>query len=96
LLELRKVELDIDAIQDELEAQRERRETQKTYIPRLFRLIVAWHIVVVAFVFLTAIGVFHLSDVLIAFITSTTVSVLGLFGVVARWLYSKHPPIKKD
>jgi|GEM_PF-4466577 len=35
---------------------------------------------------------FHLSDsVLIAFITSTTVAVLGLFLTAANWLYGKHP-----
>ena len=34
---------------------------------------------------------FHLSDsVLIAFITSTTVAVLGLFLTAANWLYGKH------
>lgn len=41
-------------------------------------------------------SLFHLSDsVLIAFITSTTVAVLGLFVTAANWLYGKHNPKKK-
>lgn len=36
---------------------------------------------------------FHLSDsVLIAFITSTTATVLGLYGIAAYWLYGKKMP----
>lgn len=64
--------------------------TRDKYIPRLFWLIVSWLVIVVIFVALTATlwNHFKLSDgVLIAFITSTTVSVLGLFVIVARWLF---------
>ncbi|MGC3892659.1 hypothetical protein [Pseudomonas urmiensis] len=39
---------------------------------------------------------FKLSDtVVIAFITSTTATVLGLYGIAAYWLYGKPPPDKK-
>lgn len=38
---------------------------------------------------------FHLSDsVLIAFITSTTVAVLGLFLTAAKWLYAEQSAVK--
>jgi len=38
---------------------------------------------------------FALSDkVLIAFITSTTASVIGIFYVVAKWLFPAPPPDK--
>lgn len=65
-------------------------DTRKEYAGRLFWLIVGWLIVVVVFVLLTGfhLGGFTLSEkVLIAFITSTTVSVLGLFIVAAKWLF---------
>ena len=64
--------------------------TRDKYVGRLFWLIVAWLFIVVIFVALTATlgSSFHLSDsVLIAFITSTTLGVLGLFVIVARWLF---------
>lgn len=39
---------------------------------------------------------FKLSDTLVvAFITSTTATVLGLYGIAAYWLYGKTPPEKK-
>lgn len=39
---------------------------------------------------------FKLSDtVVIAFITSTTATVLGLYGIAAYWLYGKSPQDKK-
>lgn len=35
---------------------------------------------------------FKLSDtVMVAFITSTTATVLGLYGIAAYWLYGKRP-----
>ncbi|TKJ77787.1 hypothetical protein PkoCFBP13504_22985 [Pseudomonas koreensis] len=40
---------------------------------------------------------FHLSDsVLIAFITSTTATVLGLYGIAAYWLYGKTKAAGED
>ena len=65
-------------------------QTRDEYVLKLFRLIVSWLVIVVIFVALAATlgNHFKLSDsVLIAFITSTTVSVLGLFVIVARWLF---------
>ncbi len=73
-----------------LEQLRKLDTTRDSYIPRLFWLIVSWLVTVVVFIALAAtLGErFNLSDnVLIAFITSTTVSVLGLFVIVARWLF---------
>lgn len=39
---------------------------------------------------------FELSDtVIVAFMTSTTATVLGLYGIAAYWLYGKSPSLKK-
>ena len=56
----------------------------------IFGLVVVWLALVASSVFLSGwkIGGFVLSDkVLITFITSTTVDVLGLFVLVAKWMY---------
>lgn len=40
---------------------------------------------------------FTLSNtVIVAFMTSTTATVLGLYGIAAYWLYGKKPPVKSD
>ncbi len=82
-------------IQDLIEA-RDRHEIRKPYIDKLFYLTVVWLAIVIIFLVLqaTAKNFFSLPDsVLIAFITSSTVSVLGLFVLAARWLF---PTSSKD
>lgn len=88
------VGLEVQAKRADIVQEGELHETRKIYSSRLFWLIVAWLSVVVLFVALTATikPYFNLSDsVLIAFITSTTVSVLGLFMLVAKWLFPQPP-----
>lgn len=66
------------------------------YIPILLILIIGWLAVVAIFLAFTGFCFygFTLSDkVLIALVTSTTANVLGLFYVVAKWLYPS-PPFK--
>ncbi|MGK0456567.1 MAG: hypothetical protein ACJAUA_000869 [Zhongshania aliphaticivorans] len=65
-------------------------ELQQIFAYLLFGLVGAWLVAVTVTIFLSGFGYrnFHLSDsVLIAFITSTTTSVIGLFLLVARWLF---------
>jgi hypothetical protein len=84
------VALEVQAKRADIAHEEELHRTRKTYTSRLFWLIVSWLSVVVLFVALTATlkPYFNVSDsVLIAFITSTTVSVLGLFMLVAKWLF---------
>lgn len=86
--------LELEGTKDELITARDLHATRKEYTSKLFRLIVVWLSIVVLFVFLSATlkPRFTLSDsVLIAFITSTTVSVLGLFVLVAKWLFPQGP-----
>ena len=81
----------------ELAEQHELHLTRLGYVPRLFWLIVAW--LAVTSIFLGFDG-FHLwgftlsEKILIALITSTTANVLGLFYVVAKWLYPAPFPEK--
>lgn len=86
-------------LKDESGRLTELHDTRKQYVGRLFWLITAWLAVVVALVALTATlkNIFTLADsVLIAFITSTTVSVIALFVIVAKWLFPSASDDKKE
>lgn len=63
---------------------------RKKFAPYLFGLVCFWLVVVSISVFLSGFALwgFNLSDkVIITFIATTTANVLGLFYVVAKWLY---------
>src|SRR5713226_1052614 len=76
------------AVEFRLQQEREIHDLRKEYLPKLFYLVCGWLIVVVLLVLATSLRWIVLSDsVLIAFITSTTVSVIGLFLIAGRWLY---------
>ncbi len=84
------LELQNQRLKDESVRLTELHDTRKQYVGRLFWLITAWLTVVIALVALSATlkDVFTLADsILIAFITSTTVSVIALFVIVAKWLF---------
>jgi hypothetical protein len=86
-------------LKDESVRLTELHDTRKQYVGRLFWLITAWLAVVVVLVALTATlkNIFTLADsVLIAFITSTTVSVIALFVIVAKWLFPAAKDDKKE
>lgn len=81
--ERRRGELELDALRDLL-------EQRKSYATKLFYLLVGWMLVVVGLMIFVGWKVcnFYLSDqVLIALLTSTTVTVVGLFLVVAKFLF---------
>jgi hypothetical protein len=68
-------------------------DLQQIFAYLLFGLVGVWLLAVIVTVFLTGFAYqdFDLSDsVLIAFITSTTTSVIGLFLLVARWLFDNN------
>lgn len=91
-------EYEIQTLQQQLVEAVETHEHRIAYIGRVFWLVVAWLACVVLCIVLTGYQDtgFILSDrVLIAFITSTTVNVVGLFVIVAKWLYPSTPLIKK-
>ena len=75
-------------------------ELRKQSADKLFNLIRCWLIIVTVFLFLAGFEItsfslkeisFNISDnVLIALITSTTASVLGLYVIVAKWLFPNN------
>lgn len=97
-LEDYKQEYEIEALKQQLHEVTDTHKNRIAYIGRVFWLVVGWLACVVACVGLTGFAAwgFKLSDqVLIAFITSTTINVVGLFVVVAKWLYPSGNGIKK-
>ena len=84
-----KLALANERLEDENERLRDVPELRKEYIPRLFVLTCVWLIVVTVFLWRVAGGRdFYLYDkVLIALITSTTINVIGIFLIAARWLF---------
>lgn len=94
-LESERLRLEVKRLSNRLDEAEDVYKLRKRYTNRLFWLTVGWLIAVVTFIALAAFHVkgFTLSDsVIIAFITSTTVSVIGLFLIPAKWLF----PAKDD
>ena len=90
-LEGHRQEFEIETLWQALRELQETHRSRIQYIGRIFWLVVGFLACVVWCIALTGykeVTGFNLSDkVLIAFITSTTVTVVGLFVVVAKWLY---------
>ncbi len=96
LLTLEVRSLEVEGLRVRLKRSENLHVVRKWYVGLLFGLTVLWLVVVIAFVGFAGFQYsgFTLSDkVIIAFITSTTVSVIGLFHFAAKWLF---PPSKSD
>lgn len=84
-----------DRFSDENEHWKKIYELRAQYIPYLFFMVVGWLIFAAATVILTGVGLLTISDaVLIALVTTTTATVLGIFIIVAKWLFPS--PYKSD
>lgn len=83
---------------------------RKSYTGKLFILTLSWLTVVTVLVFLTGLrtpifnnpqcgqecyGYILSENILIAFITSTTATVIGIFIIVAKWLFPSPPNDEK-
>lgn len=82
-----------DFFRQKLREDRDTHELRLKYSNRIFCLVCMWLACVVVSVFMSGFNFFgfKLSDtVLITFITSTTVSVLGLFIIVAKWMFPNN------
>ena len=83
-------ELEAEAKRIELEGKRQDIEARKSYANKVFKLVCWWLFAMILLVTLsgTRTGWFQLSDpTLIALITTTTLSVLGLFAIVANYIF---------
>lgn len=89
-LEEHRLAFQIECLHQELSALRDTHNLRIEYTGRIFWLVVVWLLCVMVAIGLSGfqISSFRLADsVLIAFITSTTVNVVGLFVLVAKWMF---------
>ena len=93
-LEDHKLQYEIDALRQELKESADNHQLRIDYANKIFILVCVWLGCVIAAVLLAGFKSydnFTLSDkVLITFITSTTINVLGLFAIVAKWLFQQN------
>ena len=89
-LEEHKIEFQLACLQQEFSELAANHELRLSYTGRIYWMVVAWLVCVViclAFAGFSAYG-FKLSDtVLVAILSTTTVNAIGLFVLVAKWMY---------
>lgn len=79
-----------------LTAERTMLSQRKIYALAIFVLSAVWLTFIMFFLWKAGKRLLTVSDpVLIALITTTTINVLGLFYIVARWLFPHKPPESK-
>jgi hypothetical protein len=89
-LEAHKNQVEIGQLHQDLRETIEKHGLRVSFSRWIFGLVCSWLVCVAVCVFMSGFNAwgFKLPDtVLIAFITSTTLNVLGLFVVVAKWMY---------
>ena len=81
---------EIDSLRQKQRETEDLHDLRVDYTGNIFKLVCVWLACVIVCVTLSGFKLlgFSLSDaVLVAFITSTTINVVGLFIVVAKWMY---------
>lgn len=89
-LEQHKHNFELQSLKQKLLEAQDTHNLRLDYIKRIFCLVCIWLALVVISVFLSGFKLYNFAlpnSVLIAFITSTTISVVGLFIVVSKWLF---------
>lgn len=83
---------DLQVKEHKLNAERTMLSQRKIYAFAIFLLSTAWLVFIMFFLWKAGKHRLTVSDpVLIALITTTTINVLGLFYIVARWLFPYKP-----
>ncbi|MFL6373346.1 MAG: hypothetical protein ACJ73D_01645 [Pyrinomonadaceae bacterium] len=108
-LEIERLRIEVSDLQAKVDRDSALHSLRTEYVPKLYRIIKYWIILVAIVVVVSCTSLpffnnpacpscisFRLSEnVLIAFITSTTATVVGLFYLVAKWLYPADKPVDK-
>lgn len=89
-----KLQYDVDILRQQLNESIDTHKLRIGYANKIFVLVCLWLLCVVVGVLLSGFNEktgFILSDqVLIAFIATTTLNVLGLFAIVAKWMFQQN------
>jgi hypothetical protein len=87
-------QLQISILEQQLQENRDNHNLRTRYANKIFWLVCGWLgcvIIAVLFAGFELFG-FRLSDkVLMTFIATTTLNVLGLFAIVAKWMFQQNP-----
>ncbi|MDD5125380.1 hypothetical protein [Methylovulum sp.] len=89
----------VETLKQQLKEAKDTHKLRLGYADKIFWLVCSWLIGVVIAVFMSGLNAFGFSlsdNVLIAFITSTTVNVVGLFFVVAKWMFPNNHKSKNS
>lgn len=85
-----KLQYQIDALKQANQESADNHRLRTEFAHNLFLLVCTWLICVIAAVLMVGfkfLGFYLADNVLIVFITTTTINVLGLFVIVAKWLF---------
>lgn len=89
--ELEKAALELQLLKAQIKKFEDDNEGRREFSRSIFAVTVVWMLLVMMVVFQCADGRWHLSDsVLIALITTTTATVIGVFVIVANYLFNKE------
>ena len=89
--ELEKAALELQLLKAQIKKFEDDNEGRREFSRSIFAVTVVWMLLVMMVVFQCAGGRWHLSDsVLIALITTTTATVIGVFVIVANYLFNKE------
>lgn len=88
--ELEKAALELQLLKAQIKKFEDDNEGRREFSRNIFAVTVVWMFLVLMVVILCANGKWHLSDsVLIALITTTTATVIGIFIIVANYLFNR-------
>jgi len=93
--EIAKLQAELDIIQTERDILRDERKERKEYTGKIFYLIVYWLCTILLLLILDSIDEIDISDnVMIALVSGTTASVIGIFHFALKYIY--RLPEKKE
>ena len=85
-----KAEMEIANLQEELDGRKQDREQRKVFAQWIFGLVCAYLLAVLVTVFLVGFGPMTLSDIVLnVLLTTTTANVIGIFVIVAKYLFHR-------
>ena len=90
LHELEKQSLELQLLKAQIQKFEDDNESRREFSRNIFTVTVIWMFLVLVVVIQCAAGKWHLPDsVLIALITTTTANVIGIFIIVANYLFNR-------
>jgi len=85
-----KAEIEIASLKEELDGRKQDREQRKVFALSIFGLVCAYLLAVLAARFLVGFGLMTLSDIVLnVLLTTTTANVIGIFMIVAKYLFHR-------